>query len=96
MGVSDDKKQELGLSVAVSPSPFSLYLLTQKDIYMRWHGGMEDKKEKKIKQPSLKGEKGENGEDMDKKWLIMKAKMGRWREKTSSYTGLTCHVNKWK
>lgn len=34
-GVSDDKKQELDLPVTVSPSPFLLFLLTQKDIYTR-------------------------------------------------------------
>lgn len=69
--------------------PVLLFLLTQKDIQTRWQGWMKEEKT-----AILKGQKAK-WEPVDKEWLIMKVKMGRQREKTSSHRGLTCHVNKW-
>lgn len=49
-GVSDDKKQMLDLPFTVSPLPFLLFLLTQKDIYQMTgrDGGREGEKIKQL------------------------------------------------
>lgn len=65
-----------------------IYQMTGRD--GRWEG------EKKSNSHPWGVEREKMGSMRIKKWFIMKAKMGRWRKKTSSYRGLTCHVNKRK
>lgn len=65
-----------------------IYQMTGRD--GRWEG------EKKSNSHPWGVEREKMGRMRIKKWFIMEAKMGRRRKKTSSYRGLTCHVNKRK
>lgn len=75
---------------------FTFLINSERHIYQMTGRDGRWEEEKKSNSHPWGVEREKMGSMRIKKWFIMKAKMGRWRKKTSSYRGLTCHVNKWK